>query len=839
LEYILGTLPYKIAPALFFAVLLSVLPERLAARDIKIFVTDGDLEEPLAGAVIRLPDGSEITAGESGGADFSVPDGTRGAITVTYPGYETVRVMLREGGEDRISVVMRAGLLENEELVVEGRRPAAETALSGRGVSLDSRKMELSSEIGLIEDVMSSIKLLPGVGYSGLFNALPSIRGGEPGDLKAALDGFYIDTPYHWGGGYSIFDPKTIESARLYHGVFSARYSHTVSGLLELTAKRAPSDHAGIGINVSTSAAGFNLSYPLPDFSDFNRPKRGGVMLIGKITYWEPFVAVAKEASRFADILSPINSISTAPYIRSLNLMANYRLSAAAELNLSAYIGGDGVGVLHNNTGGGANLFSDSVIRFKWDNTISFMTANALFAPNSDTMIKTTVGASYISRFMDSYLGYDVQEGDVSAESETMEKYDDRIAGAQLRAEFDRDLKNGFLFSAGAEELYRYWSETLETNSIEDVYSADYEEYRTYSRVYPETKNTGLFTGLYSLLEYNDPAGRFAAETGLRFDHLYFIGDGYTAQTFPALNPRINFDCFPVRDRGGVDLITLTAGSGLFSAIDDSVPYIDKSYVTGDFDLKQTRSSTTVIGVKIDFFGQWSFNLELYYKYIFDRAYTVSVISGSSAVRRYLFDGEGHIWGFDIMLHKMDGRFIDGWIAYSFNYARYRDPKSLSAFGRAMFRDRNDNWYFPEFHRFSNLNIVVNFKPSNRFNIYTRFGFAGGIPQAEYGEKYPYTVNPDGGEEIIKYRRFSYYSDTKRSAFSLPLDIKFSWFFFYPGKKTHTEAYLAVENALSLFYRPKAGTIVNPYTGEEEEAGGTPQFELPIPMVSFGFKWMY
>jgi hypothetical protein len=805
---------------------LAVLPAqfRADARDLAVFVTDGDLEEPLAGAVVRLPDGTEITADGSGRAVFSVPDEMRGEMTVTYSGYGTARVMLG-GEEDRIDVVMRADVLENEELVVEGQMSASETALSGRGVSLGREEIERGSEIGLVEDVMSSIKLLPGVGYSGLFNAMPSIRGGEPWDLKAALDGFYVDSPYHWGGGYSIFDPKTIESARLYHGVFSARYSYTVSGLLELASKRAQSDRIDFGINVSTSAAGFNLSCPLPDFSDFNGPKRGGMMLIGKITYWDPFVAVAKEASRSVDILSPINAVSIAPYLRSLSLTANYRLSADSELFLSAYIGGDGVGAMHDSRDGndGMDLFSDTSVRFNWDNTVSFITANALFAPAPYMMIKTTAGASYISRLMDSYLRYSVQHGNISTDEEIIENYEDIIAGAQFRTDFDMDLKNGFLFSAGVEELYRYWFETLETNAAQDAYNAEVETYRTYSHIYPDINNSGWFTGLYSLLEYRDPAGRFAAEAGLRLDHLYFIGDGFTVQTFPALNPRINFDYFPVRDRSGIDLITLTAGYGLFSAIGDSVPYIDKSYGVNDFDLKQTRSGTGIAGIKIDFLERWFFTLELYYKYLFDRAYTISVADGNNSVRRYCFDGEGHIWGFDLMLSRIDGRFVDGWITYSFNYAHYRDPKSIAAFSNALFRDRNDNWYFPEFHRFSNLNVVLNFKPSNRFNIYTRFGFASGLPQAEYGEKYPYTTVQADGSKITKYRRPSYYSDTNRSAFSLPLDIKFSWFFVNPGKKSHSEAYLAVENALSLFYRPEADSDLNPYTGNEEEAtGGTP-----------------
>jgi hypothetical protein len=440
---------------------------------------------------------------------------------------------------------------------------------------------------------------------------------------------------------------------------------------------------------------------------------------------------------------------------------------------------------------------------------------------------------------MDSYLRYAVRQENVSTSEEITETYEDKIAGVQFRVDFDKDLKNGFLFSAGVEELYRNWRERLETNTMEDAYNAHHNEFEKYSRVYPEINNMGLFTGLYSLLEYNDPAGRFAAEAGLRLDHLHFIGDGFTIQTFPVLNPRINFDYFPVRNHGSIETITLTAGSGLFSAMGNNVPYIDKSYGVNDFDLKQTRASTSIVGIKIDFLERWHFNLELYYKYIFDRAYAISIVDGNRAVRRYSFDGEGHILGFDLMLGKIDGRFVDGWIAYSFNYAHYHDPKSIAAFGDALFHDRNDNWYFPEFHRFSNLNMVINFKPSDRFNIYTRFGFASGVPQAEYGEKYTYTVTQKNDNKIKKYRRTLYYSDTKRSAFSLPFDIKFSWFFLKPDKESHGEVYLAVENALSLFYRPKAGVMIDPYTGKEEEADSTPQFELPIPMVSFGFKWMF
>jgi hypothetical protein len=812
----------------------------VSARDIKISVIDGDLEEPLAGAVLRLPDGTEVKTDDEGNAAFFVPDETSGEIRVAYPGYETNRLMLRLGGANDFVVSMRMGAetLENKELVIEETMPAASDTRSGRSVSLAREELTLTAEIGIIEDIMSSIKLLPGVGYTGLFNAQPSIRGGEPGDMKAALDGFYIDSPYHWGGGYSIFDPKTIENAQLYHGVFSARYSHTISGLLELSSRRIGSENAGFSLNLSTSAAGFSVSHPLPDFSSFSGANRGAVMLIGKITYWDPFVYLAKGLSKVIEDLAPVNVVSTAPYIRSLNLLSNYRFSDDMELNLNGYVGGDGIGVLYNNTSDRIDLLSNSELKFEWNNLICFLTANLLFNPRPDMMIKSNLGVSYNSELMDADINYDIA-GNSSLNSHMVRDYKSSTLGSQARFDFDWDLKNGFLFSAGIEELYRRWFESIRTNSSIDVENPPgSNKYMSFPRIFPDVENNGFFSGLYSLLEYKDPAGRFAAEAGLRLDHLYFIGNNFTLQTMPAFNPRLNFDYYLLRNKGFIDLLTVTAGVGLFSSMNDGIAYIDRSYGLNDFDLKQNRSITSIAGTKIDFLKNWIFTLEFYYKYVFDRAYSVNIADEEMAVVRYNFDGEGHIWGFDIMLQKIEGRLIDGWISYSFNYAYYHDPKSIEAFIGASFEDRTNNWYYPQFHRFSNLNLVLNFKPMQRFNIYTRFGFASGVPKSRYGNVIPYKIM-EGGKMVTKYKRTSTYSDTERSSISLPMDIKLSWFFPYPNNKVQTEVYLAIENALSLIYRPKGNTTLNPYTGEEEEGGSGASFELPIPMVSFGFKWTY
>ena len=243
---------------------LLFLPAVLFAREIEIFVEDVELNLPLEGAVVRLPDGRQYVCDEDGRAVFSVPPGAQMLIQVSYPGYDTVRLVIVPG-QDRYTVgLWLSGIMEGRELVVEATRPGGggET-VTGRSVAVAGREISQTAEIGIVEDVMATIRLLPGVGYAGMFNAQPSIRGGDPGDMRATLDGFYVFSPFHWGGGFSIFDPRMVQSAQLSHGVFSARYGHTISGLLDIRTKNPSPTEVELEVGASSSAASFGLSLPL------------------------------------------------------------------------------------------------------------------------------------------------------------------------------------------------------------------------------------------------------------------------------------------------------------------------------------------------------------------------------------------------------------------------------------------------------------------------------------------------------------------------------------------------------------------------------------------------
>jgi hypothetical protein len=825
----------------------------LFAKEITVTVLDADLNIPLEGAAVYSWDGRQYECDGDGRARLEIPDGPQVVIRAGYPGYENGRLVISSGGADNFIISLRlAGVMENQELVVEAQKAGTGETRSGRSVAISGKDLSRTAEIGIVEDVMTSVKLLPGVGYSGYFNAMPSIRGGSPADLTAVLDGFYIERPYHWGGAVSVFDPKMVQSARLSHGVFSARYGHTISGLLEVSSRKPSSTEVELELGVSTSVTAFNLSEPLGG--------KGGVMVMGKVSYWDPFIWAVKQISADA------RAIKQAPYIRSGALSACYQLSPNLHWTLNGFFGTDGMGYERK----ADNIKEDDDISLNWNNGMGFLVTGLTYNPDRSTAIRGALGAGFRRESMNIELltnlqGYysnqfladwgHILNGKTMYEllgQYTQSNLTDTRLDYQGRLDFDRDLGGGFLFSFGGQELYSQWLRKGE-------YSFLYEEkvsglpvnggyipggYIGYPAHYSvDAHNKAFISSAYTLVEYTTENKRFGAELGLRADHLYFVGRDFTIQTIPAFNPRLNLDFGILENAGSVDSLRATIGTGLFSSIDRNLQNLDKRSGVKNYELKQNRSWTSLGGVQINFLEGYSFNLEGYVKYVFDRAYQYATIDRDPAKQdiSYKFDGDGIILGFDLILQKFTSRYWDGWISYSFTHARYRDPQNKAKENVSVGGNYSagSDWYYPSFHRFHTLNLVLNLKPVNNFNIATRLGFVSGPPAKETGliSQYPVVIDPGTPREVIleKWKREEIYSDTKRGDFSLPLDIKFSFYRFDKKGKVQSEIYLAMENLLSLIYKPKGNSTVDSATGKEESGS----YEMPVPLLSFGFKWSY
>jgi len=432
----------------------------------------------------------------------------------------------------------------------------------------------------------------------------------------------------------------------------------------------------------------------------------------------------------------------------------------------------------------------------------------------------------------------------------------------QGRVDYDWKLSDNFLAAIGVQELFSFSNtegnqnvsrdipfssikDPISINLINALFQNDIPKNLSIGMPYNHqfnTQNRLLTTSGYLLGEYNTDGSRFSAEFGVRMDHFMLLGDDFTLQSEPVINPRINLDYNILRNKGFLNSLDITAGTGLFSSINNVIFDAEKKY---DIDyIKPNRSWTSVLGLRFEFPESIILNIEGYYKKVFDRMYISVSPTGGLVDVNPQFDGEGMVWGIDIMLQKIQSRFWDGWLSYSFNWAKYRDPKgNLGGMGISG-GNRGDDWYFPSYHRFHNLNLIINIKPTPRFNIYVRFGIASGIllekREGDGPESGPVLIfNGKDNYIIEKFKWESYIDENNRTTPSLPMDLKFSFFGGNKNGKTRYEIYFAIENVLGLLYTAQGNTSFNQYTGEIDTGNDSARYEIPIPIPSFGFKISY
>jgi hypothetical protein len=594
---------------------------------------------------------------------------------------------------------------------------------------------------------------------------------------------------------------------------------------------------------------------------------------MGRVTYFDPVIGLMKLAAKSVEALEQVNSIRTAPYIRSGIITGNYRFSNDLELRATGLLGMDGIGITYETSSSENSFNSDSGFNLDWTNFQVFITSGLSWNPRNDTLLKFTAGAGYRTAEMDmnnqdtvsvrifsrtsaNTWYYDTLSGrfesPYNVSTSQITKQSDHIFNTQGRIDYDWELGKGFLFAAGFQEMFintrsngerRGFAERklgdMSLDDQADIFSFlnldnPGDPFRNFLKDnlmirFPDNdansaENRMFTTSGYALAEYRTPNQRFGAELGLRVDHYYLSGRGLNLSSIPAFNPRLNTDFNVFKNKDFIQSLDISAGTGLFSSMNNNIFITEGRYNVGE--LKPNRSWTSVLGAALEFPGGISFNIEGYYKHLFDRMYIFEN-------RDILFDGGGRAWGVDLMLQKKQSRFLDGWISYSFNWTKYRDE---------------DDWYFPSYHRFHNLNLILNIKPTPRFNIYTRFGLASGAQIAQLSGSGPvsYPVfmydpdNPGNNKFIEKFFWLPELDENRRATPSLQLDIKFSIFGKNnSGRKTRSEVYVALENVLGLLYTSKGNTGFNQYTGEVDTGLFAGSYDIPVPMPSFGFKYSY
>lgn len=453
-------------------------------------------------------------------------------------------------------------------------------------------------------------------------------------------------------------------------------------------------------------------------------------------------------------------------------------------------------------------------------------------------------------------------------------KYEDsyEVNLLQGKASADYSLDNNQILSLGFEEFYktrssfsemtyfsnndsksheeRYYKDGTFEIDDEDIYHSD----DSFSLPICSVKGNRILNSVaYTTYEFGDANSKLQGEAGFRFEHYYIYNKVQGTKrkvnigTIPTFNPRISIRYKPDNKSDSIQDLTFSGGFGLFSNISDSLIGLSSKYEIVGEKLKPDQNLFAIAGTQFNFSDNCYFQIECYYKYYLSRFYSVGEMSSKNIffrlinndftkdyINKAFCDGTGHVFGFDAMLQKKTGRYFDGYLTYSFIFAKYLNPfnPETNKTGETKLKTDNEDplgiWYYPYFHRFHTLSAVLNFRPRNGLVFTVTTAIVSGVPVDKDNP-----MNELFGENI-----------PDKTAISFPTNFRIGWSNYMKGSKVQYEWYLGIENALGFMNRNSLlGILVymNNHQDEDENllfySDRISNFDTGIPAISLGVRF--
>ncbi len=835
---------------LFFSVLSFF--GLLFAEDLKISVIDKELDFPLEGAKLVLKENQKIeaVADADGNAVLSLPDSVKsGTVIASFPGYKSESVKFSGTGDALVINMVITEVIEGTTLIVNRAAPEATDEKAGVSTVITKEQMHTTANIGLVEDCMASVRTLPGIAYSGAWGSEPSVRGAEPRELAFMLDGMYLIFPYHWGGGVSIFNPSMIESIKLSNGVYSARYGRGSAGVLDATSLKP--DYENFHMNTSVSTTCVDAFFQVP----FGK-KVGGMLLGTHVSYLDPLLAVYKKLD-----VGTLDMLERAPYIRDVFLKTCFTPTDMIDISLFGFFGSDGITINQMSKDDGLNTHTV----FDYDYYMAIGGLNLKYLPTDKLLFHMLF--SYNGMFED--LKADVTEdGSIKYSDEFVDKFGSKYASVKKGASYDlpklksstSEFINSHLFTGRFESeielneknhLCAGIDESLSTsltenklNSWTDVQLPSGSIFKHVNWTNKTAGNNVLCNAAYASWTFGNESDFVQSELGLRgeFVNVYNPGTEYYLNFIPDVCPRASVTFTPWRDSGLLDKASFNIGSGLFvSAPRDVMLYTKDITGTKDYELNVNRALFTVLGSNVALTNGWNFKLETYYKYYLSRLYSYSMTDASSNYQDVRMiaksNGKGHVFGVDSMIEKKVGGKWDGYLSYSFVFARLYNPAGIKSDEYGVYSGQGtlDEWYYPDYHRFHTVNVVSNWHFAKGWTFTAKATFATGAPKSDKDDITCTAAIMEDGTVIQRYSRKSVYSDTLRTNVVFPIDLRISYQWKTRGEKVDWEFYLAIQDL--NFVPQQKDKVFNQYSGKTTDVDeSSARFDLGVPIPSLGLK---
>lgn len=261
-------------------------------------VTDAATNDRLPGVNVLVLERENVGAATNANGNYIITGLTDRNYKLKFSlvGYETViiDVAVNRAQESIINIKLMEQAFPLDEVMVNAQK---ENQLKDiRTSSINIKPADIKKLAGGGEDVLRSLKSLPGVSSVSDLSAQFTVRGSGPEQNLILIDGFEILNPYRLYGFTSMFNPETVREINLQTGGFSAEYGDRLSSVLSVKS-RSGDISKSIGGKINTSLTNMNiiLEGKLPLFEN------GSYLISARRTYYDMIVGPILKSSKVFD----------------------------------------------------------------------------------------------------------------------------------------------------------------------------------------------------------------------------------------------------------------------------------------------------------------------------------------------------------------------------------------------------------------------------------------------------------------------------------------------------------------------------------------------------------
>lgn len=652
-------------------------------------ITDAETGETIIGAGAMSGKSGAVT-NDFGFYTLTLPSNADSVRFVSM-GYQTLAVKLT--AKDTVLNVKLIPGVALKEAVVTARKETGAKATKMSALEMPVTVIKSAPAIFGEPDVMKALQLLPGVqggvdGFAGLY-----VRGGGPDENLLLLDGIPVYNADHMLGIFSIFQTEAVKNVTLHKGAFPARFGGRISSIIDVRTKDGNmyETHGSVGISMLCDK--IHLEGPIvKGKTSYSISARGLHSILV-----EPILKLAKAQD--------INY-----YFYDVDAKLTHRFSDRDRLYFNVYSGADDMHFNYKENYSFEGMSGTETVNLgiKWGNLVSALRWNHVISGNLFSNV-TVAYTRYNMGMGTSFKSDEVGEDGLPLNAKYGFDYLSGIRDLAAKVDFDYTPVYTHRIKFGAEYSFHTFTPETMTAMTQEM-EGGVVQVDTLYNLHSSSRQYGHEVGLY-VEDEMDLGETVVLDPGLRLSVFNTQG-----RTYFSAEPRLNAKWMPTPD---------FSVKAAYSRMSQYIHLLSSSMISLPIDLwvpitKEIRPETSdqvSLGFYYTGLPGWEFSVEGYYKAmqnVVEYKEGISFMFDSSGWENKVETGKGRTMGLEFFIEKTSGK-TTGWLAYTL------------AKSDRLFPTINHGERFPyKYDRRHNVNLVVNHKFSDKFDLSATWTFASG-----------------------------------------------------------------------------------------------------------------